>query len=162
MYQPQVFSRKVLWVGSRVDVHSGEGEYTGVLPLFNDSLVLWGPHQIRLIGRAGALIRHRNVIVWTPDLVLGTVATLRERLVTSNVPTFATWLVSEGQNSREQALVDRHRYQRTRSHSPCGTWCGYIRRMSVRYVARNLGSERLDLPATRRATAGTSHCAKLY
>lgn len=87
--QPQVFNREVLRRRSRVYVQAREGKHPGALPLLYSCLDLGRPHEVGPVGGGGSILCHGNVIVGTFDLVLGTVAALREALVTSDMSTLA-------------------------------------------------------------------------
>lgn len=74
--QSQILSAPTLRGRGRVNVQAGKGEDAGLLPLVDGSLVLGVPHQIRLVGGTGSILRSRDIVVWTTNLVLGTIATV--------------------------------------------------------------------------------------
>jgi hypothetical protein len=76
--------------GRRVNSKARERENACSLPLSNRGLDLGRPHKVRLVGSGRALrIGNLHVVIRTSDLVLSTVAALREVFITANVSAFA-------------------------------------------------------------------------
>lgn len=85
--QAQLLGIVALRVGRRADIQAGHWENARLLPMINDSLDLWAPHQIRRAVRT--CILNWDVVVRASNLVLGTVLALREILITPDVPLLA-------------------------------------------------------------------------
>lgn len=91
--EAQILDRVEMRHGSRVDSEGRERENSSSLPLGNVNLYLGSPHEVRLVGSSGTLGlgSDLHVVVRAANLVLGTVAALREALVTTNVATLASF-----------------------------------------------------------------------
>lgn len=61
--------------GKRTDVEVAEGKDVGAAPLLDGLGHLVCPQQIGLVRGDRTSVRHRHVVVGTPDLVLRAVAT---------------------------------------------------------------------------------------
>lgn len=73
--------------GSRLHIQMWEREQAGSLPVLDDGLGFGCPHQIwRTIWSS---LLNRYIVVWTSNLVLRTVLTLREALIATDVSLLA-------------------------------------------------------------------------
>lgn len=85
--QAQLLRVIALWVGRRVDIQAGNGEHARLLPMIDNGLDLWGPHEIR--WAVGTCILNWDVVVGASNLVLCAILALRKILITPNVPLLA-------------------------------------------------------------------------
>ena len=90
MDQAKILERIVLRHGSWVDTHFRERKDACCLPVGDDCLDFWSPHEIGLIrGSRTIRVGGRDIIVRASDLVLRAVAALGKVLIAADVPTFA-------------------------------------------------------------------------
>jgi hypothetical protein len=88
--QTEILDRVQMRHGGRVYSKAGEWKDACSLPFSNGSFDLRCPHQVGLVGSGGAFrIRNLHVIVRASNLVLSTVAALREVFITTNVSALA-------------------------------------------------------------------------
>jgi hypothetical protein len=88
--QTKILDRVQMRHGRRVYSKAGEREDACSLPFSNSSFDLRCPHQVGLVGSGGAFrIGNLHIIIGASNLVLSTVAALREVFVTTNVSALA-------------------------------------------------------------------------
>jgi hypothetical protein len=68
-----------------------KGKISGLLPTLNLCLNLWSPKQIRFLRRDSPFLLNWHVHVWTATVVLRAISALGKVLVTTYMPTFASF-----------------------------------------------------------------------